>query len=330
MDKTYAVGDEIEATVTFREDVTVARGSPSLGLMVGGVGSRGGLPRGFGTDQLVFVYEVTEGDSDDDGVSVEAGRLAGGVVERRGQQAAGARRAGSVRGARGGRREAGALGAGGGRCQLDADVRRGAGRELDAGPGGVHGERRDGVRAVTGVAVSDRVVTLTLASAVSALKAVTVTYTPGADPIRDLVGNDAAALVDETVQEGTMTGRPAINGVCWVGRPLTAGLGTIADPDGLSKARNGDSGYAFSYQWIRVDGNRETDIPNQRNLSHLLPGGRGPGQGHKAAGELQGRRRQCGEPHQQGDVGGHQPADGRPDPERQRRPGPGERRCRVV
>ena len=81
------MGDEIEATVTFREDVTVESGSPSLGLMVGGSARAAAYREGSGTDQLVFVYEVADGDSDDDGVSVESGRLAGGVVEDAGGNA---------------------------------------------------------------------------------------------------------------------------------------------------------------------------------------------------------------------------------------------------
>ena len=81
LDETYAGLEEIEVTVTYREDVTVESGSPSLGLMVGESARAAAYSEGSGTDQLVFVYEVADGDSDEDGVSVEAGRLAGGVVE---------------------------------------------------------------------------------------------------------------------------------------------------------------------------------------------------------------------------------------------------------
>ena len=55
-------------------------------------------------------------------------------------------------------------------------------------------------------------------------------------------------------------GQPTISGVAQVGSLLTAGKGTIADVNGTTKADNGDSGYAYTYQWIRVDGGTETNI----------------------------------------------------------------------
>ena len=57
------------------------------------------------------------------------------------------------------------------------------------------------------------------------------------------------------------TGKPAITGTAQVGQTLTAGKGSIADTNGLTKADNGDSGYAYTYQWIRVaTDNTESDI----------------------------------------------------------------------
>ena len=53
------------------------------------------------------------------------------------------------------------------------------------------------------------------------------------------------------------TGAPAITGVPQVGRTLTAGIGTIADADGLPTTTF-PTGYAF--QWIRVAGANETNI----------------------------------------------------------------------
>ena len=54
-------------------------------------------------------------------------------------------------------------------------------------------------RAVSGVAVGDRSVILTLASAVNAGQTVTVSYTAGANPIRDGAGNVAANLANRSV-----------------------------------------------------------------------------------------------------------------------------------
>ena len=55
-------------------------------------------------------------------------------------------------------------------------------------------------RTVSGVAVDDASVKLTLASAVGHAQAVTVNYTPGTDPIRDLWGNAAAEFSGRSVR----------------------------------------------------------------------------------------------------------------------------------
>ena len=49
------------------------------------------------------------------------------------------------------------------------------------------------------------------------------------------------------------TGQPAITGTPQVGQMLTAAKGNIADAEGTTKADNGDTGYAYTYQWFRVD-----------------------------------------------------------------------------
>ena len=65
-------------------------------------------------------------------------------------------------------------------------------------------------RGVTHVAVSGNTVTLTLASAVSSSDEVTVRYVapqgPGAKPIRDVSGNNAASVLGRTVRNDTITG----------------------------------------------------------------------------------------------------------------------------
>ena len=58
-------------------------------------------------------------------------------------------------------------------------------------------------RSVSGVSVSGRVVTLTLASAVAHGEAVTVSYSPGTNPIQDAVGNDALGLSNDPVRNDT-------------------------------------------------------------------------------------------------------------------------------
>ena len=66
--------DEIQATVTFSEPVDVER-TPRLMLKVGDRDRPAGYLEGTGTTELVFGYEVVDGDEDTDGVSIEANRL---------------------------------------------------------------------------------------------------------------------------------------------------------------------------------------------------------------------------------------------------------------
>ena len=69
---------------------------------------------------------------------------------------------------------------------------------------------------------------------------------------------------------GSALGKPKISGRAEVGRALTADTSGISDPDGNTKAENGDPGYAYSYQWYRVDGGTETAIPGATGSSYTL------------------------------------------------------------
>ena len=57
------------------------------------------------------------------------------------------------------------------------------------------------------------------------------------------------------------TGAPVITGTAQVGMMLTASAGTIADADGLTSP-------SYGYQWIRVDGADETEIPGAISASY--------------------------------------------------------------
>ena len=61
------------------------------------------------------------------------------------------------------------------------------------------------------------------------------------------------------------TGKPGISGFPRVGDELTASVGDIADADGLTGAR-------YEYQWVRVDGTRETDIALANGTTYRLAG----------------------------------------------------------
>ena len=69
------------------------------------------------------------------------------------------------------------------------------------------------------------------------------------------------------------SGAPLISGTALVGLDLTAAKGTIADTDGTTKADNGNSGFAYTYQWVRVDADgvsNETDISGATSSTYTL------------------------------------------------------------
>ena len=117
--------------------------------------------------------------------------------------------------------------------------------------------------AVSDVSVSGRTVTLTLAAAVTGGQAVTLTYTPGSNPVQDESGLDAPGFSNETVVvNNDATGAPTISGVPQVGGMLTADVSAIRDADGLPSA--------FDYRWVRIaSGGGKTDIGT--NMSRYSP-----------------------------------------------------------
>ena len=81
-DETYdEVGDTIEVTVTFNEDVTVD-GTPQLEIDVGGTARTADYDGGTGSS-AVFIYTVALGDADPDGIAIGANKLSlnGGAIE---------------------------------------------------------------------------------------------------------------------------------------------------------------------------------------------------------------------------------------------------------
>ncbi len=81
---------------------------------------------------------------------------------------------------------------------------------------------------------------------------VQVSYTDDAGNAEGPLDSDAYPFFG-TVRGGNATGQPAISGTAQVNETLTAGTSGIADINGKTKAENGDAGYAYSYQWFRVD-----------------------------------------------------------------------------
>ncbi len=105
--------------------------------------------------------------------------------------------------------------------------------------------------APSGVSVSGKTVTLTLASAVGSGQVVTVTYTaPASNPLQDASGLAAVPLTGQAVTNNTGNnlagGAPTISGTAQSGHTLTANTSAITDADGLNNVD-------YDYQWIRVD-----------------------------------------------------------------------------
>ena len=75
----------------------------------------------------------------------------------------------------------------------------------------------------------------------------------------DVLETDAISF---TVNSPT-TGEPAITGQPRVGKTLTANTSQIADKDGLTHA-------TFSYQWVRNDGNVDTEIGEANGSTYTL------------------------------------------------------------
>ena len=216
-DRTYAAENEIRVTVTFSETVVVTR-TPRMRLRVGSRNRTAGYLRGSGAAALVFSYEVALGDEDTDGVSIAAGRidLNGGTIKDEADndavldhEAVAPQAGHKVDGVR--------------PAFLSAAVNAAAltltyGEALDEGsrpaPGDFTVQVDGSGRSVSGVSVSGRVVTLTLASVVAHDETVTVSYSPGANPIRDVPGNDAEALSRKAVTNETPdTTSPTVSSV---------------------------------------------------------------------------------------------------------------------
>ena len=206
-DRTYAAEDTIEVTVTFSETVEV-EGTPRLRLRVGARTRTAGYLRGTGTSVLVFGYEVAYGDEDSDGVSIQSGRIAlnGGTFRDEADNPA--ELAHEAVSTQAGHKVDGVRPAYVSAAVDGASMTLTYGEALDGGsrpaPGDFTVEVGGSGRSVTGVSVSGSVVTLTLNPAVEhGDTGIRVSYTPGANPIRDEAGNKALGVSNAAVTNTT-------------------------------------------------------------------------------------------------------------------------------
>ena len=207
-DATYAAEDEIRVTLTFSETVEVT-GTPQLTLELGGGSRTANYGGGSGTAALVFAYEVAVGESDTDGVGVEADSLSGGTIRDEARNNAELDHDGlaadsghKVDAVKPQLAATGGAVVDGTRLTLTYD------EALDGGSRPVSGDFTvsggDRARTVTGVRVNGSAVQLTLDVGAEHLEAgILVSYTPGDNPIRDVPGNDAEALSREPVTNDT-------------------------------------------------------------------------------------------------------------------------------
>ncbi len=210
-DRTYALGDEIQVTVTFSETVEVT-GTPQLRLELGGGRRTAAYEGGSGSVDLVFAYEVADGDSDmADGVGVEADSLSlnGGTIRDTSDNPAGldhdgltANASHKVDGVRPELASAGGAVATGTTLRLTYDELLDGSSTPESGDFTMSGG--DHARMVTGVGLSGSTVVLTLdVGAEHGEAGIRVSYTPGTNPLRDVAGNEAAALSLKSVTNET-------------------------------------------------------------------------------------------------------------------------------
>ena len=207
-DRTYAAEEEIQVTVTFSETVEVT-GTPRLSLELGGGSRTATYGGGSGTAALVFAYEVAEGESDTDGVGIEADSLSGGTIRDEAQNNAVLDHDGLaadsghwVDGVKPRLAASGGAVVNGTTLTLTYDEPLDGSSRPETGDFTVSGG--DQARTVTGVRVNGSAVVLTLDAGAEHLETgILVSYTPGTNPIRDVPGNQAEGLSRQSVTNDT-------------------------------------------------------------------------------------------------------------------------------
>ena len=224
-DRTYTAGDDIQVTVTFSETVEVT-GTPRLQIELGGGSRTANYQGGSGTAALVFEYEVAGGESDTDGVGVEADSLSGGTIRDEARNNAELDHDGvaadaghQVDGVRPRLAASGEAVVNGTTLTLTYDEALDIGSAPGAGDFTVSGG--DQARTVSRVVVRGAAVELTLnAGAEHGEAGIQVSYTPGTKPLRDVPGNEAVALSREPVTNETPDTTP----------PRVESLGITSNP----------------------------------------------------------------------------------------------------
>ena len=203
-DATYAPGEAIEVTVTFSETVTVdtTNGTPDLALTLGAQTKLAAYGRGSNSETLVFAYPVVSDDLATGGVSIATGSIDrnGGTI-RDGvnndavldHEALAPQAGHKVDGVKPELAATGGAVADGAALTLSYNELLDGGSTPEMDDFTVAGGDR--ARTVTRIVVRSASVELTLDVGVEHGEAgIQVSYTPGMNPIRDAVGNEAEGL----------------------------------------------------------------------------------------------------------------------------------------
>ena len=262
-DDTYAIGDTISLTATFSENVTVTTApaaptddnpvvGPRIAFTLGTETRHAVYDSGSGSTELVFEYEVAEGDADTDGIEVaeNALELNDGAIEDSGDgnaslthAALAAQSAHKVDGVRPGFDSASVNGTA---LTVTFDEALGAAADLANSAFTVKKTPRDGTEETVSLSgtpsIADKVVTLTLASAVADTDtAVKVSYAvpdSGTDnKVVDAVGNTAAGFTDQAVtNDSPDTTGPTLASASVDGATLTLTFDEDLDTSGTAPA----------------------------------------------------------------------------------------------
>ncbi|MDE0408400.1 MAG: SwmB domain-containing protein, partial [Alphaproteobacteria bacterium] len=265
--ETYGQGGKICIQATFSEAVTVT-GTPRLKIDMDLDESWGekfaNYESGSGTAKLTFAYEVVAGNGSTKGIAVVENSLAlnGGGIVAASDGTTAANLAHSGLGHQANHEVHGDLGTTNPsscaspsspsapdttaprltRATVDGDtLRLGFNESLD--PASIPAAAEfavtvDGSTAApSAVGLSGSVVTLTLAGAVEPGAAVTVSYTPGGNPLRDAAGNEVAAFTDRPVGHGA----PEAQQRAFAGALASVASRTVAGAQDMIGARLGDA-----------------------------------------------------------------------------------------